>query len=194
MDYDKKFYLPFMNMIRNEENKNDKYFDAAFNRINKIISERKNITNCFNRFKSNINTKFSINAGNDDDDLHSNSFLDEMHKHLLSKGIDNHCIESLKYFVFNQQYESDSIEYDLLNVANHQKKTDHKDDKVIEVGENIKIKTYGGKSNVAINDDDNKNETGNIEKGVNDKHCIESIKEFIKSTKSYCNLFFILFF
>ena len=43
-----------------DDNKNNfEYFDAEFSRINKMISERKHITNSFNRFKTK-NTKFSI--------------------------------------------------------------------------------------------------------------------------------------
>ena len=43
---------------------NSEYFDAAFNRINKMISERKHITDSFNRFKTK-NTKFTIVTADD---------------------------------------------------------------------------------------------------------------------------------
>ena len=97
-----------------EEGKGDKYFDVEFNRINKMISERKHITNSFGRFKSN---KFNIitTPHNNDNDGNSTTFLDEMYSHLASVGVPNNYIKKLKYFIMNQQYETDSLQYDVLN-------------------------------------------------------------------------------
>jgi len=131
-----------------EEAKGDRYFDAEFNRIHRIVSEKRDITKRFNRFKTN-NAKFSIITApdNNDDDGNSTTFLDEIYKYLSAVGVKKNAIKNLRYFVSDEQYETESIEYDVLNG----------------------------------HDDENNN--GNIEQYVSTKHCIVSIKEFIKASK-----------
>merc|ERR1712154_715873 len=81
--------------------------------------------------------------GDNDDSM---TYLDEIYQRLLFVDVENVCIEKLKYFVKSQEYESESVEYDLV-------------------------------------DNDNKNETGNIELYIDNTHCIETIKSFIKTQK-----------
>eukprot|EP01084_Bolivina_argentea_P298540 514477_1 len=43
-----------------EEEKNDKYFDKVFSRMNKMILQRKHLTKSFERFSTKKNNKFTI--------------------------------------------------------------------------------------------------------------------------------------
>ena len=154
-----------------DENKNNlQYFDAAFSRINKMISARKDATDSFNRFKTQ-NTKFRIITNDNkhktgsyipflykiavnnnnfkipDDSMASTTFLDEVYVHLESVGVDNDHIDTLKSFVNEQEFESESIEYDVVN-------------------DNVDKKH------------------GNIQQFVSNKHCFKSIQDFIKNSKS----------
>ena len=138
-----------------EEEKGDRYFDAEFNRIHRIVSEKRNITKTFDRFKAN-NTTFSIVTTPVSNHIDGNvdTFLDEIYKHLVAVGVKNHYIEELRYFVNDQQYETDAIQYDV--------------------------------------DDDNDND-GNIQQHISNKHCIESIKEFVQTSKSYIICKFVIY-
>eukprot|EP01084_Bolivina_argentea_P266524 452073_1 len=101
---------------KKEENK-DKYFDNEFNKINNIISQRKNITKTFARFSITKNNKFNIKTINEEinelNDNNNNTYLDELYLYLIqNKNISKHDIEQLVAFTTNEEYETDSIEYD----------------------------------------------------------------------------------
>ena len=46
---------------QDDEMVSDSYYDGHFDKIKRILSERRNITKTFERFNSNKNTKFTIN-------------------------------------------------------------------------------------------------------------------------------------
>ena len=181
--------------MKDDDDNDDQYFDAAFDRINKMILEKRNITKTFRRFQTN-NTKFSIITGDNQQKLDnidgSTTCLDEIWKYLLSIDVKNIYVDKLKYFVRDQEFESDSIEYDVVSYGKRIKK-EHKDDEKIDIGENLIVRVFGGKSDYKKNDDDNKNENGgNIEKYVGSNHCIESIQEFLEISKSMSFIFMFI--
>ena len=62
------------------------------------------------------------------------TFLDSIYVHLSSVGVDNIYIDKLKHFVKEQEFESESIEYDVSN-----------DDDSDDDNKNGNIKTIKGK-------------------------------------------------
>eukprot|EP01084_Bolivina_argentea_P052600 96616_1 len=98
-----------------EETKNNKYFDAAFSRINKIISERTYITKEFNRFSTKKNGKYNIKTQEDEMEniADNNTYLDEIYKHLQNNNIKATHVKKLNQFIQSEEYETDSIAYDI---------------------------------------------------------------------------------
>eukprot|EP01084_Bolivina_argentea_P189324 325595_1 len=100
-----------------EEEKNDsQYFDAAFSRITKIISARAHITKQFDRFSTNKNTKFNIKTEADEEIENANNdntYLDAVYQYLQSKNVKTGDVEQLNQFIQNEEYETDSIGYDI---------------------------------------------------------------------------------
>eukprot|EP01084_Bolivina_argentea_P162889 283424_1 len=92
----------------------DKYFDAAFSRMNKMILQRKDVTEAFDRF-STKNNKFNIKSTDEEIeyDIDGNTNLDEFYKHLQNKNIKQSDIKHLSWFIQCEEYDTDCIEYDM---------------------------------------------------------------------------------
>eukprot|EP01084_Bolivina_argentea_P137800 242693_1 len=106
---------PRQQISEEEQKNNNKYFDAAFSRLNKMIAERHYTTKAFERF-STKNTKFTITHGakefknkiNGD-----NTYLDEIYKHLKQRKVSNTNIRKLQQFILQEEYDTDTFEYDI---------------------------------------------------------------------------------
>eukprot|EP01084_Bolivina_argentea_P085065 153774_1 len=109
--------------IKNNDEKMDKddkqkYFDAQFSQLSKMISERSHLTKSFDRF--NIKkTKFNLNnqmkTKTEGDKYNDDTYLDMMFKYLKDVGINFDNIIKLNQFVTNQEYDSESVTYDGQN-------------------------------------------------------------------------------
>eukprot|EP01084_Bolivina_argentea_P158021 275313_1 len=142
-----------------EENKEDRYFDASFSRLNKTISQTRHITKSFNRFSLNPNNKFSLKTNNinmkiiEDSDEHDAEgetvYLDELYKQLKMKNVSKSAIEKLKKFTTAEEYDSEAFEYD--------------------------ITIYG--------------EEGNIAQIIRNDECIKTIKKLLQIAKDCSNYF-----
>eukprot|EP01084_Bolivina_argentea_P232467 391807_1 len=92
-----------------EEEKDDQYFDAAFSRVNKIISESEHITKQFDRFSTKKNTKFTIKTELDKEIQNGNddiTYLDVIYEYLQSKNVKNSDIKQLNQFIQDEEYET----------------------------------------------------------------------------------------
>eukprot|EP01084_Bolivina_argentea_P305059 526947_1 len=99
-----------------EKKKDDQYFDAAFSRVNKMISERAHITKQFDRFSTRKNGKFNIKMKTDGEmhnDNDDNTYLDAIYQHVQTKNVTKCEVEQLNQFIQDEQYETDTIEYDI---------------------------------------------------------------------------------
>eukprot|EP01084_Bolivina_argentea_P305058 526946_1 len=99
-----------------EEKKDDQYFDAAFARVNKILSEKAHITKQFDRFSTKKNTKFNIKTCLDEEieDGHDdNTYVDSIYEHLQSSNVQKPDIKQLNKVIKDEEYETDSIGYDI---------------------------------------------------------------------------------
>eukprot|EP01084_Bolivina_argentea_P260799 440550_1 len=117
--------------IYEEEKKDDMYFDAAFSRIHKIISQRKDTTKTFERFSTKTSNKFNIktdeqidNQADDDQHEDNDTYLDALYKHLKNINIPQIYIDKLYKFIQCEQYDTESIKLDITsntrntNIAN----------------------------------------------------------------------------
>eukprot|EP01084_Bolivina_argentea_P032670 60472_1 len=99
-----------------EKNKTtSEYFDDEFSRLNKMIQERQHITKEFNRFSLKKNNKFNIQVENEEikDESDDITFLDSLYQYLKDKNVSVNNMQKLHTFIQDEQYESDSIEYDV---------------------------------------------------------------------------------
>ena len=96
---------------KQDEEKGDKeYFDIAFSRGIKAINERKHITANFNRFKND--NKYNLNVPQQTDTKHT-TFIDELFEYLKNNKVAGLHIERFKKFVEEQEFDQESIEYDV---------------------------------------------------------------------------------
>eukprot|EP01084_Bolivina_argentea_P136621 240611_1 len=109
-----------------EEKKDDKYFDEAFARINRRILETQRITKSFPRLSNTKNNKFNLVMNDeqiDDESNDNNTNLDDIYEHLENHKVQENYIMKLKEFIENQEYDTNSCEYDLDinngNIATH---------------------------------------------------------------------------
>eukprot|EP01084_Bolivina_argentea_P255241 429241_1 len=118
-----------------EEKTNDQYFDAAFSRIHKLITQRAHVTKAFSRFSTNKNSKFNIKSEQEeqmDNDNGDNTYLDAVYQYLQSKNSRKSDIKKLNEFIKDEEYETDSIGYDI----------DIKDGNIAKDVDNDCIKTF----------------------------------------------------
>ena len=89
------------------------YFDKAFYRMNKRIRERESVTNSFQRFETNKNSKFTLatedTSENDKDDT---TYLDAMCHYLSEQNISETDIATFIAFIKSEQFDSDAINSD----------------------------------------------------------------------------------
>eukprot|EP01084_Bolivina_argentea_P300025 517227_1 len=98
-----------------EEKINDnQYFDAAFSRVDAMISERAYITKHFDRFSRKKNTKFSIKTEAEEEQIENgNTYLDAIYGHLQCQKFNKTYIKQLNQFIQDEEYDTDTIEYDV---------------------------------------------------------------------------------
>eukprot|EP01084_Bolivina_argentea_P277655 474114_1 len=99
------------NIGNTDKKKDSPYFDSAFSRVNKMISERQHITKSFDRFSLKKNNKFSINI-NQYEQNGNDTVSDSLYQHLESQNISKRDIETLQQFVHDEEYDTDCIEDD----------------------------------------------------------------------------------
>ena len=102
-----------------EEQKNDTYFDAAFSRINKMISQRQDITKEFDRFSTAKNSKFNIETGHEKEEENQNddtTHLDTIYQYLKPQNIKQNDIRDLNDFIEKEEYDTESIEFDIIEI------------------------------------------------------------------------------
>ena len=104
---------------KEKETEDKKLFDTAFSRINKMIAQRKHITQEFDRFSSHKNNKFNISVTSEEDTKgEDNTFLDSLYDKLKSESVSETDIEQLHSFIKKEEYETECIEYDITEDRN----------------------------------------------------------------------------
>eukprot|EP01084_Bolivina_argentea_P250769 420315_1 len=85
-----------------------------------MILERQYITKEFDRFSLKKNNKFNIQAGNEEieDENDEHTFFDSLYEYLKNNNISQSDVKTLNAFIQDEEYESDSIEYDVNMVGN----------------------------------------------------------------------------
>ena len=113
--------------------KDDPYFDVEFARIKSSLLRTNFNTDLFPRFRRGNNSKFNIDTkyhvmDNEDDDYiyngedHNNkeieeTFMDSMYGHLKSMKINDKIIGNLKKFLEKEQYETDTLSTDIIDIG-----------------------------------------------------------------------------
>eukprot|EP01084_Bolivina_argentea_P261910 442778_1 len=97
-----------------EKNNNDKYFDAAFSKLNEMVTKRHSVTKPFERFSTTKNNKFAIKLKESENETNDETTgLDEIYLGLKIQKVSNTNIRKLQQFILCQEYETDTFEYDL---------------------------------------------------------------------------------
>ena len=78
----------------------------------KIISNKRNTSRRFDRI-NNTSSKFTIKADSQYNDDYSMTVLDSIFDQLSENDIEEHSITTLKQYVNDQEYDTESIEIDL---------------------------------------------------------------------------------
>eukprot|EP01084_Bolivina_argentea_P303063 523184_1 len=103
--------------MHDEEEKNqDEFFDALFSRKNNLIAQRAHITKHFDRFSTKKNGKFNIETPHGEqmeNNTDNTTYLDALYQYLQSKNIEQNDIEQLCIFIKEQEYDTDTIGYDV---------------------------------------------------------------------------------
>ena len=99
----------------NDSDENDRFYDAKFAQMIERVNGKRSHTQKFERFE--VCNKF--NLVQDEVKESNTTFLDELIKHLSDSGAGIEYILLFKIFVFDQEYDSDSVQYDIeLNKGN----------------------------------------------------------------------------
>ena len=112
-----------------KESKDNEYFDKEFARI-KSQSFKTNVnTESFVRFGRTNNSKFTLNTQNyaidyDDDYIDNDqedveTFIDSLYAHLQRMKIDDRMIINLQKFLESEQYETDALSLDIIDIGHN---------------------------------------------------------------------------
>eukprot|EP01084_Bolivina_argentea_P298538 514475_1 len=116
------------NIYANETTKHDKYFDKEFSRISNDIRQKRSITSSYDRFSSNKNSnKYNIKTFDHEeiekDSFDDITFLDALYSYLQNNQPNqNICvlhIKTLNNIVINNEYDSDTVKYDIVEINNN---------------------------------------------------------------------------
>eukprot|EP01084_Bolivina_argentea_P010880 20301_1 len=98
------------------------YFDAAFARVTKMISDRNHNTASFSRFR--INNKFNmvVDTNNRASNVHSfsgknsSTFMDELYSYLTIKNINNVVVDTFRNIILSEEYDSETMADDVIHI------------------------------------------------------------------------------
>eukprot|EP01084_Bolivina_argentea_P153801 268149_1 len=106
-----------------EKKQGGQYFDAAFSRTSKRITQRAHNTNYntkrFARFSTNKNGKFNIKTQKEEQIENEKTYLDVIYEYLQSTNVKNSQIKKLNQFIKDEEYETETAGYDIdMNEGN----------------------------------------------------------------------------
>eukprot|EP01083_Nonionella_stella_P041659 112866_1 len=111
-----------------KEIRQDQYYDREFSRFNREISSRVRETRKMDRFSSASNDKFTLKADQFDArpdhdkgviEQPDDTYLEEICNHLYANNVDVAYIQQLIEMVQNEEFDSESIQYDIDDGENN---------------------------------------------------------------------------
>ena len=83
-----------------------------------MIKQRKHITKSFERFASIKNTKFNIKSDKDTKNTYDEKpSLDYLYSRLNDTKISSNYIKDFYEFISSEEYDTETIEYDICNIT-----------------------------------------------------------------------------
>ena len=122
---------------KEDDRKDDEYFDAAFHRMKAALSEKRKFTESFPRFGRQKNSKFNIKieheTNNDDyienepeDDI--DTFTDSLFNYLSTKGVILRMIKHLQKFMETEEYDTETLAMDISEFGQRGNVSQHLED------------------------------------------------------------------